>query len=159
MFRPIPFLLSLVLAAAAFPAEAAQRYWLVTPDEAASVSLMEESNDSYLMTVGTEVGSGPQIIIKTPKLLDKVHTPVDMLVEFAPGSSGLPPDMSTLTITLRGFVTFDITDRLREYLQKDKLVVEGADLPIGTHRIRMALADTGGNLTARDLTLIISSAP
>lgn len=142
-------LLSLGLAATAM---AAERRWLITPEEVARVGRAPASDS---LPAASSEGPGPQIVVMNPKALERLHSPVNILVRFEAGGSGQPPDMKSLSVTLRGLFSIDITDRLRDYLLGTTLAVQDADLPAGSHRIRLAVADMAGNLSARDVTLIV----
>lgn len=137
-------------------AGAGGRFWLVTPEESARLG---QPPPELAAPMAAEEGNGPVIWIKTPSLGTAVHSPVTILVQFEPGRSGLLPDMASLTVTLRGFITIDITDRLREYVVGQSLSVEGADLPTGSHRIRLAISDQGGAISARDMILTVAEPP
>lgn len=145
------FLLSLGLASSVM---AGERHWLITPEEAARAG---QAPASDALSVAADQGPGPLIMVMNPKALERLHSPVNILVRFEPGGSGQPPDMKSLSVTLRGLINFDITDRLREYLLGTTLAVQDGDLPVGSHRIRLTVADMAGNLSARDVTLIVVS--
>ncbi len=149
--KALPSLMVGALLLAASTAGASEGRWLITPDEAASAG---DFAASPLDPAAAGEG-GPAIVVEHPKLLERLHPPVNIRVYFRPGESGLAPDMSSLTVTLRGFITIDLTDRLREYLRGNELAVEEADLPTGRHRIRLAISDIGGNLSARDMMLTV----
>lgn len=149
-------LVFLMLLTTAGWAGAGGRFWLVTPEESTQLG---QPPPQILAPMAVEEGIGPVIRIRTPSLDTSVHSPVTILVQFEPGRSGLAPDMASLTVTLRGFITIDITDRLREYVIGQTLSVEGADLPTGSHRIRLAIADRGGATSARDMILNVAEPP
>ncbi|EME70875.1 hypothetical protein H261_05684 [Paramagnetospirillum caucaseum] len=132
------------------------RFWLVTPGESARLGQPPPQGRTPM---AAEEGDGPVIRVKTPSLDAAVRSPVSILVQFEPGRSGLAPDMASLTVTLRGFITIDITDRLRDYVVGQTLAVEGAELPTGSHRIRLAIADRGGAISARDMILTVAEPP
>ena len=67
----------------------------------------------------------------------------------------LVPAMDTLTVTVIGFIDFDITDRVAKYITGDKLDVQQAELPTGNHRLRLSIRDTGGNINERDMDIVI----
>lgn len=133
-------------------AMAADRRWLITPEEAVRVG-HDRGSDALPVVAGE--GVGPLIVVMNPKALERLHSPVNILVRFETGSSGQPPDMKSLSVTLRGLISIDITDRLRDYLLGATLAVRDADLPAGSHRIRLVVADLAGNLSARDVTLLV----
>lgn len=134
------------LLAVAAPAEDAK--WLITPEEAATVRLAE--GDPRQPAAAKE-GPGPRIVVRNPKALERVRSPVTIFVEFAPGDSGHPPTMKSLRVTLVGFIDIDLTGRVREYVRDSRLEVERANLPTGSHRIRMAIKDLAGLANERDL--------
>lgn len=134
------------------PAAAGSDFWLVTAEEAAKVKL---ADDQIQQLAAAVAGPGPQIIVHNPRALGKLHAPVDILVTFEPGDSGLPPNMSSFKATLIGFFDIDLTDRVKEHLQGTSLDVKNANLPTGSHLIRIAILDTKGNANERDLKVTI----
>jgi len=125
--------------------------WLITPDEAA----MQMRDGNYAETVAATVGPGPAIVLKNPKMLQKLRSPIDIFIAFEPGKSGRPADMKTLKITLIGFININITDRLIEYITGTNLDVQEAKLPSGKHRLRMRIKDVDGNPNERDVVVIV----
>lgn len=130
-------------------------FWLVTAEEAAQVRV-EDGQVQQLAAAVT--GPGPEIVVRNPRALEKIHAPIDILVTFEPGDSGLPPDMSSFKATLVGFFDIDLTSRVKDHLQGTRLDVKDANLPRGRHRIRIAIRDTQGNPNERDLNVTILAA-
>ncbi len=124
--------------------------WLITPDEAARAGF--PTGDLKEPAAAVE-GPGPLIVVKDPKALKRLRSPIYIFIAFEPGSSGLPPDMKTLNVTLIGFFDIDITDRVREYIKGSNLEIEKADLPAGDHRLRMSIKDVDGNPNERDVVV------
>jgi hypothetical protein len=124
--------------------------WLITPEEAARVRPL--TGDFKELAAAVE-GPGPLIVVKNPKALQRISSPVNIFVAFEPGKSGHPAAMETLLVTLIGLFDIDITDRLREYIIRTNLNVEDADLPTGTHRLRMSIKDVEGNPNERDVVI------
>jgi len=133
-------------------AEAATDEWLITPLE----TQIQVWNGSYAEPVAATEGPGPAIVLKSPKIFKKLRSPIDIFIAFEPGKSGKPADMTTLKVTLIGFININITDRLREYIRGTTLDVEEAELPSGQHRLRMQIKDVDGNLNERDVVVIVS---
>ncbi len=127
--------------------------WLITPEEAARIS---PPADNLREPASAVQGPGPQIIVKNPRALSHITSPVNILVAFRPGKSGLSPDMKTLTVTLIGLFDIDITDRLSKYISRNNLEVNKADLPPGRHRLRMAIKDVKGNPNERDVVIVVT---
>ncbi len=134
-----------------FPSWSAENDWLITPEEAA----MQIRDGSYAEPVAAVEGLGPIIVLRNPKMLQKLHSPVDIFIAFEPGKSGKPADMKTLKVTLIGFIDINITDRLIEYIKGNNLDVEKAKLPSGKHRLRMRIKDMTGNPNERDVVVTV----
>ena len=141
---------SLLFCALAVTSALAGPKWLITPEEAARVR--SPAGDFQEPAAAVE-GPGPLIIVRNPKALQSVRSPVDIFVVFEPGKSGLPPDMSSLNVPLIGFFDIDITDRMREYIKTSSLEIEKADLPTDSHQLRMAIKDIDGNSNERDVVI------
>ncbi len=133
------------------PAGAATDEWLITPEEAK----MQVRDGNYAELVAATEGPGPVILLKNPKMLKKLRSPIDIFIAFEPGKSGKPADMKTLKVTLIGFIDINITDRLIEYIKGTNLDVEEADLPSGKHRLRMRIKDVDGNPNERDVVVTV----
>lgn len=130
----------------------AETNWLITPAEVAKV---QAPVGDLAQPASAKEGPGPEIIVKDPKVLSRLSSPIDILIAFTPGKSGQLPDMKTLNITLVGFFDIDLTDRLREYIQGDNLAISKAALPSGRHRLRMAIKDVNGNSNERDVVVVV----
>jgi hypothetical protein len=125
--------------------------WLITPEEAQ----MQVRDGNYSELVAATEGPGPVILLKNPKMLKKLRSPIDIFIAFEPGKSGKPADMRTLKVTLIGFININITDRLIEYIKGTNLDVEEAKLPSGKHRLRMRIKDVDGNPNERDVVVTV----
>ena len=133
------------------PAGAAADEWLITPAEAA----MQLRDGNYAEPVAATEGPGPVILLKNPKMLQQLRSPIDIFIAFEPGKSGKPADMKTLKVTLIGFLNINITDRLIEYIKGESLDVQEAKLPSGKHRLRMRIKDVDGNPNERDVVVTV----
>ena len=124
--------------------------WLVTPEEVAKAG---ERVTGWKELVAAVEGAGPTIVVHDPRALKRVQVPLNIFVSFEPGKSGERPDMNTLSVTLIGLFDIDITDRVREHIVGDALKVDEANLPEGSHRLRLAIKDIGGNANERDMVV------
>jgi hypothetical protein len=131
--------------------EAVADEWLITPEEAK----MQVRNGNYAIPVTATEGPGPVIVLKNPKMLQRLTSPIDIFIAFEPGMSGKPADMKSLKVTLIGFININITDRLIEYINGTSLDVEEANLPSGEHRLRMRIEDVDGNPNERDVVVTV----
>jgi hypothetical protein len=131
-------------------AASAEPKWLITPEEAAKV---QSKTGDFRELVSAVEGPGPLVIVRNPKVFERIRSPVNIFIAFKPGRSGQPAAMDTLLVTLIGFFDIDITDRLREYIKETDLNVQDADLPTGTHRLRILIKDVAGNPNERDVVI------
>ncbi|MCX5810193.1 MAG: hypothetical protein NTX36_12630 [Proteobacteria bacterium] len=90
--------------------------------------------------------AGPDIKILSPELEKAILSPLKLMVLFIP-REGTQVDISTLRVECLKFITINITDRLKEYISSQGINVERAELPSGTHKIRITVADTKGGTT------------
>ena len=134
-----------------YTVEAVADEWLITPEEAT----MQVHDGNYAIPVTATEGPGPVIVLKNPKMLQRLASPIDIFIAFEPGMSGKPADMKTLKVTLIGFININITDRLIEYIKGTSLDVEEAKLPSGKHRLRMRIKDVDGNPNERDVVVTV----
>ena len=116
---------------------------------------MQVRNGNYAIPVTATEGPGPVIVLKNPKMLQRLTSPIDIFIAFEPGMSGKPADMKSLKVTLIGFININITDRLIEYINGTSLDVEEANLPSGEHRLRMRIEDVDGNPNERDVVVTV----
>ena len=120
--------------------------WLITPEEAARV---RPPSSGFKEPAAAVEGPGPAIILKNPKMLESVRSPLNIFIAFEPGKSGKPPDMKTLGVISLGFINIDITDRVVEYIKGYDLDIEEAELPTGDHELLVAIKDIAGNPNER----------
>ena len=126
--------------------------WLITPEEAAKV---RPKTEKFLEPVAAVEGPGPEIIVRNPKLLERVRSPLNIFIAFKPGKSGKPPDMQTMTVTSLGLFNIDITSRVVEYIKGYDLDAQQIELPTGEHHLLMAIKDIIGNPNERDVVVIV----
>jgi hypothetical protein len=82
-------------------------------------------------------------------MLETLKSPVEVLINFKPGTSGQPPNMKSLNVRLIGFIDIDITERVVEYLRETSLDISNGNLPIGEHEIGVYIKDIDGNPNER----------
>ena len=126
--------------------------WLITPEEAAKV---RPKTEKFLEPVAAVEGPGPEIIVRNPKLLERVRSPLNIFIAFKPGKSGKPPDMQTMMVTSLGLFNIDITNRVVEYIKGYDLDIDEAELPTGDHELLVAIQDIVGNPNERILKVTV----
>jgi hypothetical protein len=93
----------------------------------------------------------PKIEIIAPSSVADVQPPVRIDVKFV-GEEGKPVNPDSFRVYY-GFMGIDITDRIRKVTQITAagFTAEGAELPAGSHTLKLEIADTSGRKT--NLTL------
>jgi hypothetical protein len=91
----------------------------------------------------------PTIDLLRPDLTTPLRNPVTIEVRFGAGP-GRAIDMQTFRATY-GWLGINITNRLLEHAVAgpNSLLAENVDLPLGTHRITLSIADTAGKTASR----------
>ena len=124
--------------------------WLITPEE---IQQIQRRGSPLKQPLSIREGPGPAIVLENPKMLESVKSPVDILLIFKPGTSGKPPNMTSLNVRLIGFIDIDITDRVLEYVHQSKLDISDTNLPVGEHEIGVYIKDVDGNPNERVISV------
>ena len=89
---------------------------------------------------------GPSITVVRPDHTAPIHPPVDIEVRFKP-AQGASVNVNSLKITY-GWMSFDVTQRILGapgvQVSPDGLKANGAQLPPGSHKLIIAVADNYG---------------
>ena len=132
-------------------ASAQMEGWFITPEEAA----MAPAADADPLQGGVHVdigwddlGIGPIIEVQKPVAGSPLNAPIEIRVTFTPRSH--PIDLSSLEVELVKFINIDITDRVVDYTTVQGIQLKEVNIPSGSHRIRIILADTTGAVSTRD---------
>ena len=139
--------LALSLLAFFFPV-AGYGFTLITPQEAAQ----PEPPSLLGVKCSRLEGDGPQIKISSPKLNEPVFSPFVVDVSFE-----APPDKiidyGSLRLRYLKFIPIDLTDRIRGYLNNNRLVLKDVNVPQGQHCLQLLIAYTTGEETLREIFL------
>lgn len=132
----------LCLALATFPVKA-QPWRLITPDEQARDDVAPEGPPP------ADLPPPPAIDLLRPDIAGPVRNPVTIEVRFRAGANH-PIDMRTFNATY-GRLGINITSRLLEHAatMPDGLSAENVELPTGSHRVTLSIADTSGKTASR----------
>lgn len=125
--------------------------WLITPEEAAMepAAQADPLQGGEHFAIGREdVEVGPIITVEKPKMGVPQNSPMEIVVKFVPRSH--PVDLSSLEVELVKFINIDITDRVTEYTTEQGIQLKEANVPLGSHRVRIALADTTGAVSIQE---------
>jgi len=73
---------------------------------------------------------------------------VEIIIQFKQREVSI--DHMTITVTLVKFISIDITDRVKDYVSPDGIHIPQANLPSGTHTIRISVADIEGMVGVKE---------
>lgn len=125
--------------------------WFITPEEAA----MAPAADADPLQGGAHVDIGrddhdigPIIEVQKPEAESPLNAPIEIRVTFTPRSH--PIDLSSLEVELVKFINIDITDRVVDYTTVQGIQLKEVNIPSGSHRIRIILADITGAVSTRE---------
>ncbi|MDO9073083.1 MAG: hypothetical protein Q7U73_07440 [Rubrivivax sp.] len=104
-------------------------------------------------------GSAPAIEVVTPAGEATVNSPLRLEVRFRPAPGArIVPDSFRL---LYGLLKIDLTERLQRQarLSERGVVVEGARMPQGTHRLLLRVADDQGRMAEQAVVFHVARRP
>jgi hypothetical protein len=137
--------------------------WLLTPEEAAELSLTAEELTALLALPPIVLRStepGPRVVLLEPPAADPVDrlvrtdSPTDLVIDFEQSAS--PVDMDTLEVKARkGVLSRNITDRVRPYVTGTRIEATDLELPSGRFRIEVSIADADGARTVAEYRLVV----
>lgn len=119
--------------------------WLITPDEAALASAQDDGIRTRALS-----DAGPGIEFIKPQEGAVIPSPAEILIRFLPKTVTI--DLTTVKVTLLKFIPIDLTDRLKPYISFDGIILKDAKVPPGRYRVRIALADAQGKISAREIS-------
>jgi hypothetical protein len=95
--------------------------------------------------------NGPEIVVASPEDGKHYQPPVAIDITFRPRASRV--DVDTLEVAYLKWISIDITDRVRPYATETGIQVTNAELPKGSHRVRVTIADVEGRTTQRTMEI------
>lgn len=99
--------------------------------------------------------NAPVIQVLAPPLDQVLRSPLRIELRFIP-ATGADIDLESLQV-LYGRLRFDITERILRYarLWKEGLLAEHAEVPSGTHRFIVRIADTSQRTGEREISVTV----
>ena len=98
---------------------------------------------------------GPVIAIDSPQNGATYEGPFPITVEFREGPKGHAVDMTTLELEYKMAFGIDITDRVRDYVEGNRIDVDESELPTGRHTVEIRIEDTEGNGSSEQFTVTV----
>jgi methionine-rich copper-binding protein CopC len=127
--------------AALYVAHPARALQLITAGEAALPA-------AQMLGQSRGISRGPTlVIVSPPPSAGTIKSPVNLQVRFqSHGASQIDPDSVLLTYEKAPAV--DLTQRIKPYIAASGIDVENAEVPPGTHTLRLNVTDTDGHTTS-----------
>jgi len=123
---------------------------------AALISAKEAALPPAAGTLATRgISRGPAIKLASPEADTPVMAPFDFKVNFEPrGDAKIDPSSVKVVYMKSPFV--DLTPRLKSAISANGIDFAKADVPPGTHTIRVTVKDTEGRETNSVLNLVVN---
>jgi hypothetical protein len=121
---------------------------LITASEAAQ----PPSRDVSMNLRG--VTRGPSIDLVSPSPPSGVHSPLELKIKFA-AHNGTTVDPAAVKVIYEKQTPIDLTDRLRKYTSSDGIDMPDAEVPPGTHTLRLELKDSMGRTSVSEVKLVV----
>lgn len=101
---------------------------------------------------------GPVIRIASPRDAGIYAGPFPVEVAFTPGESGAAVDPASFKLVYKRGWGIDLTSRVKGFVTAEGIRVEEAELPPGTHRLELSIADIARNRSATVITVTVDPA-
>jgi hypothetical protein len=121
---------------------------LITASEAAQPS----SGDVAMSLRG--ITRGPSIDQVLPSATAGAHSPLELKIKFA-AHNGAKVDPAAVKVIYEKKTPIDLTDRLRKYTTSDGIDMPDAEVPPGTHTLRLELKDSLGRTSVSEVKLVV----
>jgi hypothetical protein len=100
---------------------------------------------------------GPIITVLSPAPgAGLVNSPLHFKVKFE-SRGGAKIDIESTLVTYEKLPAVDLTQRIGAFIRPDGIDVENAEVPPGTHRIRIDVSDTDGRTGSVDLIFTVAN--
>ncbi len=119
---------------------------LITANEAAQPP---SSNVSMNMRGITR---GPSVDQLSPSPTAAVHSPLELKLKFT-AHNNAKVDPAAVKVIYEKQTPIDLTDRLRKYMSSDGIDMPDAEVPPGTHLLRVELKDSLGRTSVGEVKL------
>jgi hypothetical protein len=129
---------------AGFPASALQ---LITESEAALPA--DHARDRGILR-------GPTIVIVSPPpAAGSIRSPLNLKIRFQ-GHGGATIDVDSVLLTYVKKPAVDLTQRIQRFIAPTGIDVQNAEVPPGTHTLRVNVTDSDGRASRTDFTFSVS---
>jgi hypothetical protein len=122
---------------------------LITPSEAALPAPQVTGHERG-------ISRGPTVVIVSPSpAAGEIQSPLNLKITFDP-HGGSRVDADSVLLTYLRTPAIDLTQRIRPYITANGIYVIDAEVPPGTHTLRVDVSDTDGRTSSADFTFSVS---
>jgi hypothetical protein len=125
---------------------------------AGALQLITESEAALPADLGHDRGilRGPTIVIVSPSpAAGTLRSPLSLKIRFQ-SHGGAAIDVDTVLLTYVKKPAVDLTQRIRHFIAPTGIDVEDAEVPPGTHTLRVNVSDSNGRASRADFTFTVS---
>jgi hypothetical protein len=102
------------------------------------------------------ISRGPTIIVASPPpAAGTIHSPLDLKIEFK-AHGGANIDVASVLVTYLKDPNVDLTQRIKQFIGPTGIDVQNAQVPPGTHRLRVAVTDSNGHEGSADFAFTVA---
>jgi hypothetical protein len=96
---------------------------------------------------------GPEVVFVSPSNSGAlVKSPLNVKIRFR-AHGGAAIDRESIVVTYKKLPPVDMTQRLIPYIRQDGIELDAAEIPPGTHRLRIDVKDADGRLGTGTLVI------
>lgn len=132
----LPLVVCLLASGCAATTQRSETVVLITEEEAALPPAPEE--------IDRGVCDLPNIEIESPQNGGTYSPPIPVTVRFTPSATARIDLASVRIELLKLGLSKDLTERARPYIREAGIDMPGAEIPRGSYRVRISVADTSG---------------
>jgi len=143
-----------VIPRSAFAAHAACVVAILLSTQVNAIELISETEAAFPPDSSSERGitRGPLVrIVFPPPTGGQIKSPFSLQVKFE-SRGGSKVDLDSVVVTYRRIPAIALTQRIKRYINADGIEIPVAEVPPGTHRIRIEVRDSEGRAGLADFT-------
>ena len=115
---------------------------------------LPQSAETGMATRGITRGPGVEQVSPASGSHD-IKSPVPLKIKFI-GRNNVPIDPATVKLTYLKTPAVDLTERVKAHVTKDGIDMPQAEMPPGTHFIRLDVKDAEGRSTSTTISLVVA---
>lgn len=98
---------------------------------------------------------GPGIEQESPRDGQSVNSPLALKIKFEPRNN-VPIDLSTVKLVYMKASPVDLTERIKKHMTAGGIAMDQAEVPPGTHVLKLDLKDAQGRVASAVITLTVA---